>query len=381
MEIWSKDAIERGWKARPEWTTTRRADVYGRQLDVTITRHFGEIARVKNPYGELASRPYFQDAHAGGLRLRDGVGPMAFPRDLPGPAVGELLTVPSNLGDFITKSVVDIDVGAMTEPLVYPPLYRRLVDPNFSNPVDLDTLPVEASVIFLDHIEGEEVQFGTRQLGEREAVPITTWTAGFEYTQDMVEYDRTWQIQQLNEAFGRAHNALLNHIHLFPIISFPYPPENVTPAYVDPSGDYRLSLRGTISRAWRAAANQDRPPNAILAPSSLQFDLADALGPLTVNGTTFPSVGGSLRRVVYYDTTYLRRGNRTFRYPGVPEDTLFLVQTSDYLTELVKHDLRIQAGPGDLTRLIAQQLVGVSRRGVYCVPQLCVQKVEIPPQP
>jgi hypothetical protein len=42
---------------------------------------------------------------------------------------------------------------------------------------------------------------------------------------------------------------------------------------------------------------------------------------------------------------------------------------------------RIEAGLDDLSRRIAQQLVGVSRRGVYCAPQMAVQKVQVPAAP
>jgi hypothetical protein len=39
----------------------------------------------------------------------------------------------------------------------------------------------------------------------------------------MIEFDRTWNIEENNQAFGRAYNALLNHLHLsVPIIGGTY---------------------------------------------------------------------------------------------------------------------------------------------------------------
>jgi hypothetical protein len=102
-----------------------------------------------------------------------------------------MLTMPANLTEFVVKSVIDLNVGRQTFPLVYQPLYRTLTDPNFTELVDVATTNSQANVIFLDHVKGEEVQFGTCERGPLEMAGLITWTAGFEYTEDMVEYDRT----------------------------------------------------------------------------------------------------------------------------------------------------------------------------------------------
>jgi hypothetical protein len=44
----------------------------------------------------------------------------------------------------------------------------------------------------------------------------------------MIEFDRTWSIELQNQAFGRAYNALLNHLHLSPIIGGTYTGGNAT---------------------------------------------------------------------------------------------------------------------------------------------------------
>jgi len=38
----------------------------------------------------------------------------------------------------------------------------------------------------------------------------------------------------------------------------------------------------------------------------------------------------------------------------------------------------VDAFPGDMSRLIAQQVIARTRRGVFCAPEECVQKVILP---
>jgi hypothetical protein len=72
------------------------------------------------------------------------------------------------------------------------------------------------NVVFLQKFEGGEVEFGTLSKGVPSLGAIQTYAAGFEWTEDMIEFDRTWSIELQNQAFGRAYNALLNHLHLSP---------------------------------------------------------------------------------------------------------------------------------------------------------------------
>jgi hypothetical protein len=122
------------------------------------------------------------------------------------PAYGEIIATPSNLASFVTKTVVDLNLGREQVPLLYPAVYTRTItDANLTENVDVGAIIARASVVFLQHLEGGEVRFGTRTLTPRQTVPLATYAAGFEYTEDIVEYDQTWQISQLNEAIGRAY--------------------------------------------------------------------------------------------------------------------------------------------------------------------------------
>jgi len=300
------------------------------------------------------------------------------------PAVGEIITTPANLAQFITKTVVDLNLGREQVPLLYPAVYTRTInDANLTENVDVGAIMARASVVFLQHMEGGEVRFGTRTLTPRQTVPLLTYAAGFEYTEDMVEYDKTWEIAQLNEAIGRAYNALLNHIHLYPIISYTYAAKNQTPA--DTTGTtFREKMRATLKAALIHSGSDTatdtglgRSPNVMLAHSSRRWDIEEALQRFVVSGTEYPALAG-IDTLVFYDGYSITVGARKYVYPGVSTNKAYLIDTSTYLIELVKHDLRTDAGVGDLSRLIQQQIVARARRGVFISPPNCVEEVTLP---
>jgi hypothetical protein len=300
------------------------------------------------------------------------------------PTAGEIIATPPNLAQFVTKTVVDLNLGREQVPLLYPAVYTRTItDANLTENVDVGAIMARASVVFLQHMEGGEVRFGTRTLTPRQTVPLVTYAAGFEYTEDLVEYDKTWEISQLNEALGRAYNALLNHIHLYPIISYTYAAKNQTPA--DATGStFREKMRATL-KAGLIHSGSDvatdtglgRSPNVLLAHSSRRWDIEEALQRFVVSGTEYPALAG-IDTLVFYDGYSITVGSRKYVYPGVPTNKAYLVDTSTYLIELVKHDLRTDAGVGDLSRLIQQQIVSRARRGVFVSPPNCVEEVTLP---
>jgi hypothetical protein len=303
-----------------------------------------------------------------------------------GPSVaGEMLTTPANLSQFIIKTVVDLQLGREQVPLLYPAIYTRTInDANLTENVDVGAIMARASVVFLQHMEGGEVRFGTRTLTPRQTVPLATYAAGFEYTEDMVEYDKTWEVAQLNEGIGRGYNALLNHIHIYPIISYAYQAKNQTPADATAGTSFREKMRATLKAAL-IHSGQDlqtdtglgRSPNVLLAHSSRRWDIEEALQRFVINGTEYPALAG-IDTLVFYDGYSITVGARKYTYTGCATNKAYLIDTSTYLVELVKHDLRTDAAPGDLSRLIQQQIVARARRGVFCSPPNAVEEVTLP---
>ncbi len=296
--------------------------------------------------------------------------------------IGEMLTTPAGLDSIVQKTVIDLELGREAVPLLYGPIYRRIEDPNFTEYVDITPFTY-AQVVFLEHMELEEVKFGSRKVGPKDTVPIITYAAGLQWTEDMIEYDKTWQITEANRAMGEAYNALLNHIHLYPILSYNYPDKNKTAA--DTTGATLLErLRNTI-KAGLIHASQDkntdtgapRRPTVLLAHSSRRWDIEECLQRMQIGATVYPAIS-QIDTLIFYDGWSTVVGEKTYEYPGVDPNKAYLIEPQKYFRELVKHDLRIDASGADLTRLIENAIVARARRGVVASPANAVEELTLP---
>jgi hypothetical protein len=296
--------------------------------------------------------------------------------------LGEMLVTPAGLQEVVQKTVIDLELGREAVPLLYQPIYRRIEDPNFTEYVDVAPF-VGAQIVFLEHLELEEVRFGARRIGPKDTVPIITYAAGWQITEDMRVYDKTWQLAETSRAMGEAYNALLNHIHLAPILGYAYAAKNKTAA--DTTGaTYREKLRNTIKAAM-IHASQDkntstgapRRPNILLAHSSKRWDIEEVLQRMVIGGTEYPAVSG-IDTLIFYDGWSVTVGEKTYTYPGCDPDKAYLIEGQRYFRELVKHDLLVDSSGADLSRLVEQEIVGRARRGVVAYPADAVEEITLP---
>lgn len=296
--------------------------------------------------------------------------------------VGEMLTTPAGIENVVQKSVIDLELGKEAVPLLYAPIYRTIDDPNLTQNVDVTPF-TSAQVIFLEHMELGEVRFGSRKIGAKDTVPIITYTGGLNWTEDMVLYDKTWEIAEANRSMGEAYNALLNHIHLFPILNYAYAAKNKTAASAE-GATYMEKLRSTI-KAGLAHASLDkntdtkspRRPNILLAHSSRRMDIEEVLQRMQIGGTLYPAIS-QIDTLIFYDGWSTIVGEKTYTYPGVDTGKAYLIEGQKYFRELIKHDLRIDATGGDLTKLIENAIVGRARRGVVASPANAVEELTLP---
>lgn len=297
------------------------------------------------------------------------------------PLIREMINTSQGQMALLEKVRIDVAFGLADIPLLYGPVFDRIAPPGgFPGGVfQLDEYTLSANVVFLQKFEGGEVQFGTLAKGVPSLGAIQTYAAGFEWTEDMIEFDRTWNIELQNQAFGRAYNALLNHLHLGAIIGGTYGGGNATAA--DATGvDLNTKTHLTFQNAYTATvvATPRRTGTVLLASEADRFQIETAL--LTpVNdsqGNPLPNV--PIDTIIYYDGETITRGSDVFTYPGVTAKTAYLIFPKRRLKELVHHDLRIDIGPPDLSRLVEGQQVGRARRSVYADLNNSIQKIALP---
>lgn len=309
-----------------------------------------------------------------------------------GKVSGEMITSSQMASGFIKKIVLDVELGKLSNPTVYEPIYQIITDSSFPKVLDTKWLQ-EGTVVYLEHVEGQEVKFGSIASEQGPTARIITYSAGFEYTKDMIAYNEGFNITLLNQALGKAQNGLLNHIHLNPIISGTYTGGNTTPAsteYDDPAyGTIGpklkkiLNTKQTLIDAVEDTSvydsnNRNRAGSNILLINSANRQLInDAIGAHVVNGSEISSVLG-ISTIIEYDGETFTVGDKTYTYGGVPTTKCFLIRPKENAKSLVKTDFEIERDNADISRLVEDQLVSYTRRGIYINLTRTVQEVNLP---
>lgn len=294
--------------------------------------------------------------------------------------IGEMITTSDGLMDLVEKVRVDVEFGQAEAPTLYEPIYRRIPGPFPGKLVDIGENTLSANVVFFEKLEGGEVQFGTLAKGVPAQARLRTWAAGFEWTEDMEEWDSTWEFEMVNQAFGRAYNYFLNHAHLSAILTFTYTAANQTPADATAGASLAEKTLRTFQDAYKtaASANPMRTWSVILASEVNRFQIEEAL----LQPIRDPQ-GNALARVpvstiIYYDGATVEMGTETFQYAGVTAGKAYAIFPKRRMLEFVHHDLRIDSDRPDISRLVEAQVVGRTRRGVYADIASSVEEITLP---
>jgi len=284
--------------------------------------------------------------------------------------IKEMIGTDDGSREFIEKITYDLYSGREKVPLIYKPLYSTLQDANFPKTMTAKEFgPVE--VVFLQKYEGGEVKFGTIGEGTEKIVSFATYASGIEYDEDIIEYNQTWRVSEIGIAFGESYNKLLNHIHLYPIISATFATTIgglAAQKAAQKAGTAQLIAYDTDLPTTLRNALQVFPLGSYMLINSADiYILEDAIASSMLADTTPSSVKKQLSpsKFIAYDGDEVEVGGITYEYTGVTSGDAYLIYPKKYFKEYIKHDLRVSSDDGDLSRLIITQLVGRARRAVY----------------
>lgn len=335
-----------------------------------------EGEKAKRRQGTIESRvPFVLDGQRFEAIKKIVNGEMSIPRW--SKPVGEMLSLGSveSFKELLGKVSLDVELGREKVPLLYKEIYDFISDENLPEILDAKWA-MSGTVIFMEHAEGQEIKFGSLRAEQGPTARIVTYSAGFEYTKQMIDFNRTFEIDILNRGMGEGYNALLNHIHLSPIVSFSYKPANKT-AFQGKEGEERwVSIWRTLDAARSAAGTAKRQGSILLANSADQTAIETALKGFTYNGTTYAAISG-ITTVIYYDGYSVTVGKKEHSYPGVAPGKAYLIRPKRGFKELLKRDLQIETTQGDLSRLVQAQMVGYAYRGVYAAIEENVQEIAL----
>jgi hypothetical protein len=277
--------------------------------------------------------------------------------------MSRLVTTSEGLSALADKIRIDVNEGREQVPLLYGPIYQTLNNSNFPRIVSTNLFST-AAVVFLQRVEGGEAYFGHTAPNTEGTVPIVNYSAGLEWTREMVMYDETWTAEERSRAVGEAYNALLNHLHLGPILSYSYAAANQTAA--DATGATAMEKwYNTLDNALQTAALAKRPGTVLLASSANRRAIERAVGGYNDSVGNVFSPLSEVSTVIYYDGWTVTVGPKTYTYSGVTAGKAYLIQPRRRFRELVKVDFDVVPGNPDVSRGIEDQVIWHTDRGVY----------------
>jgi hypothetical protein len=301
-----------------------------------------------------------------------------------GVTVAEYVGASSFADEFYERQLYEVDAGRAEEPLLYLPIYNVIQDGNLPEVINVNTLG-PFGVIFEQVLEGGEAKFVTVGEGTK-SISMVQYAAALEYTKKLIMFNQTWNFALAERGFGLAFNALMNHIHLYPIISYAYAAANQTAASTDGTTlaeKYLSTIEDAIVNSRADTSNPRRGPYDLLVSTGDLFIIERALNQRIQDGANpaRSSAIGMIQNVIAYDGATVSRGKLSTTYTGVTAGTGYLISkqygAADFQS-YVKQPLQAARGDGDLSRFIVEQVVYDWWGGVYCNPIAAVEEITWP---
>lgn len=287
-------------------------------------------------------------------------------------------------GDFASawfeRQRFNIDVGRDQEPTLYEPLYQIERSPDLPKLIQIYSLG-PAGVIMDEIKEGGEVKFASMSESNKTA-QVKHYGVGVEYSKDMEVFNELWRMATIERQVGIAHNALLNHVHLYPFISATYAAANQTAASATGDNLEEKTAKTLENALTHAKAAKRRGPYYLMCASANRYMLERVLTPVPQQGFTLQSSAlGEIRGLIIYDGWDGTRGAKTVSYTGVTSGTAYLINVGyadqDHLG-FVKQDLMVEVGNPDVSRFVRAQNVWDTYFGAYCSPTASTEEITLP---
>ena len=314
-----------------------------------------------------------------GLRLEDHIRPASGGSR----KVYEFIGTDSFGEEWYERQRYEIDAGRDQEPILYTPIYEEIRDSSLPKNVPINRIG-PGGVVLQEIEEGGEVKFAS--IGESaDTVSLVHYGVGLEYSDDLVAYNQFWQVPIVERQVGIAYNALLNHVHLNPILTFSYAAANQTPANTAGATvqeDYLLTIQDAITNSKTDTTNPRRGPYALLVSSGDVFAVERALtrvpqeGVAIQIGQTFDQIS----TVIAYDGWTGTRGKLTTTYSGVSSGTGYLIdlgRRGSTFQSFMKQDLSEYGRDEDVSRFL-MQIVWDTRFGAFSDPVEAVEEITWP---
>lgn len=315
-----------------------------------------------------------------GLKLADHMKTSEFN----GGTLVELIGAGNFGAAFYERQSYEVTAGREEVALVYESFYETIRSADLPKVLKVNTIG-PAGVVFERIVEGGEAKF-ISITSESAYVEMYHYAVAMEYSKDLIVYNQTFSFAPIERRVGKAFNALLNHIHISPILDASYVARNQTAAVTE-GNSLAEAYMNTVAAGILAAKQDTTYPRPgrydLLISSANMWTFEKMFNWRTQDGANphILSAMGMIDNVIVYDGWNGTRGKKTTTYPGVTAGTAYLIDKSmrgeDFIS-YVKQDLQSANGPGDLTRFILEQVVWDAYFTAFASPLRAVEEITLP---
>lgn len=330
------------------------------------------LAKPSKPIARLKSR----DGRI--IRLEDHIRPVTNSEHQG--AIAEFISSDAFSASFKTRQVYEVNAGRDQEPILYTSIYNTVSD--LSLPEFLEVLSLGPAGVVLEKItEGGEVKFMT--VGEStKTIRQIQYGVGLQYTKRMSIFNKIWEMAFIERQVGVAYNALMNHLHLSPILTFAYGSDNQTAAVTTGDSlveDVVLTIQAALQNA---KADQRRGPYDLIINGGNEMLIRNALlWRLQDSGGATPPGMDQIQNLIIYDGWTGVRGAKETSYAGQTINKAHLVskqyRDQDFQS-WEKQGLQDVQGEADHSRFILEETIWDCFIGVFADPEEAVEEITLP---
>jgi hypothetical protein len=290
----------------------------------------------------------------------------------------EIVTSGDGAAVLAEKIAFDVEVGRENVERIFELIYDVRVDssaPEFNKVRHA----MRGRIVFLRRLEGGEVVYGSVEAKDKDTIQIVTYSAGVMVTREMKIYNDQFSMTEMTTAMGEANNAKLNDVHIQPILVYPYTAKNKQlPVQTATTSDMRV--RDTVEAARKQA--RKLPKTGVLFDTILTHPdnvdrLARAFLARSVDGTDVPAIVG-LTIIPYEGWDGVDEKGQPVNYPAPAADKAYLIRPKAGFKSIIKEDMVIEIGNGQVSRGITEEIVAHTSFGTWAAIEENVVEITLP---
>lgn len=292
---------------------------------------------------------------------------------------GEMMSQ-EDVHTFAKQSVLDVSLGMAEHPALYSFIYEEIKNADFPRTIKVMEL-IGMRAAFGVTNDGESVPMADFKFGKLDTVEFKTFAAGYSISRGWVNFNEFWKLPQASKALGIAHNAILDHLHLSPIITHSYTGDAVTNKVTTGSTDLEnvwLTLRQGLKDALKRtnAGGYRIRPTIALCNSATAMDVEAAIKGLLQKGTQLGQLA-QIQSVLSYDGWTGEVGGIKYEFKAPADNEVYLIVPKQSFKALVKEDLTHLEQRGNILTLSELDVVETFTRCAVAGVADAVHKVKL----